>query len=45
MKLLIVILAILLVLAILGIIDVQSLLQDAIDAAKEFLTTLTGGTQ
>lgn len=43
MKLLIAILAILLVLAILGIIDVQLLLHDAIDAAKEFFTTLIGG--
>ena len=40
MKLLIAILAILLIFAVLGIIDVQSLLHDFIDAAKEFLKSL-----
>lgn len=42
MKLLIAIIAIVIILAVLGVIDVQTLLHDAVNAAKELFTTLIG---
>lgn len=40
MKILIAVIAIVIILAVLGIIDVQSLLHDAIDAVREILKSL-----